>query len=282
MPVVQWMRWGGVLLLVAAEPVAAVQMAENDPSRIAEIEALGKAGDAPARQALQKHVLDRAAGPWERLLAVKALVLTRDGGLALLRMEEDSTLPEELRAAAGLACASSLDADVRAQAARLLPLPKTKDGQSVPPLSKLFEMKGDAKAGGLVYRNESGAQCISCHQIREEGKMVGPPLTTIGDKLSKRQLYESILAPSAAIPNGYEQWIVRTKDGKAFTGIVVEDTKERVNIRDSKGDYHDVPAADVTKRIRQRLSMMADNAVGLVTLQELVDLVEFLAQQQDK
>ena len=53
-------------------------------------------------------------------------------------------------------------------------------------------------------------------------------------------------------------------------------------IRIVKAEYHDIPAANVARKMRQRMAMMADNAVNLMTSQELVDLVEFLAQQKER
>jgi mono/diheme cytochrome c family protein len=102
--------------------------------------------------------------------------------------------------------------DVRQAAAEVLPLPKARGGASLPPVAELVKRKGDAKAGRAVFAGTG--TCGKCHVVNGEGKSVGPDLSGIGAKLSPLALYESILAPSAAISHNYETWTVVTDDGR--------------------------------------------------------------------
>src|SRR5262245_23139300 len=169
---------------------------------------LGTQGDVAQ---LQGVVLDIKASLAEREAAVKSLAKSKTGGKALLDLVDKNALPAELRATTSFALAASPDADIRTMGEAKLPRPKSKDGAALPPIGVLVEKKGDAKAGAAVFRNNSGGpNCIGCHQIGDEGRQVGPPLTTIGNKLSREQLFEAVLTPSAAILMSYELWIVRT------------------------------------------------------------------------
>lgn len=156
----------------------------------------------------------------------------------------------------------------------------TKDGQTLPSMAQLALLSGDAKAGETVFRNASAANCIRCHQIGEQGGIIGPPLTVIGQKLSKAQLYESILYPSAAIEMGYETWVVKTKDGQVLTGRKVEDTDDHVTILDTDGKYHDVPVEKIDRKVQQKISLMPEGLTAAMTKQDLVNLVEFLSQRK--
>lgn len=147
----------------------------------------------------------------------------------------------------------------------------------MPPVVELLKLTGDAKAGAVVFRDTRGAHCVTCHQIKDEGKMIGPPLTTIGEKLSKQQLYESILTPSAAILMGYENWVVKTKKGQIQDGLLVEDTDDHVTLKDTQGEYHDFPATDIAVKVKQTVSIMPDGLTPAMTRQDLVNLVEYLA-----
>ena len=153
----------------------------------------------------------------------------------------------------------------------------TKDGQTLPAMTSLSLMTGDAKAGEAVFRNVNGANCIRCHQLGDTGGIVGPPLTVIGQKLTKPQLYESILYPSAAIEMGYETWIVKTKDGELFTGRKTEDNDSHVTILDVDSKYHDIPVDKIDRKVQQKISMMPEGLTQTMTRQDLVNLVEFLA-----
>ncbi|MBI3854740.1 MAG: c-type cytochrome, partial [Planctomycetes bacterium] len=226
-------------------------------------------------------VLDIKASLPDREAAVKSLGRTKPGGLALLDLAAKNQLPAELRATASFAVAASGDADVRSKGAQVLPLPKSKDGKALPPLAELVDKKGDAKAGAAVFRNNSGGpNCIGCHQIGDEGRQVGPPLTTIANKLSREQLFESILTPSAAILMSFELWIVRTKDGDIKTGIKTEENDDHITLKDNNGEYLDIPLSKIAEKKQSALSMMPDDITKTMSIQDLVDVVEYLTQQK--
>jgi len=230
---------------------------------------------------LQGVLLDIKASLAEREAAVKTLAKTKAGGQALLDLVDRNALPAELRATTSFALAASPDADLRSKGELKLPRPKSKDGTALPPIGVLLEKKGDAKAGAAVFRNNSGGpNCIGCHQIGDEGRQVGPPLTTIGNKLSREQLFESILTPSAGILMSYELWIVRTKDGDIKTGIKAEDTDDHITLKDNNGEYLDIAVDKIADKKQSMLSMMPDDITKTMSIQELVDVVEYLTRQK--
>jgi len=152
---------------------------------------------------------------------------------------------------------------------------KTKDGKILPSMDALSKLTGDPKAGAAVFRN-TAVNCIKCHQIGDDGNMIGPPLTVIGGKLSKPQLYEAILYPSAAIEMGYETFVVKTKDGEVYAGLKVEDTPDHITIKDTDGKYHDIEPAKIQKQVKQSISLMPEGLNEAMTQQDLVNLVEYL------
>ena len=156
----------------------------------------------------------------------------------------------------------------------------TKDGRRLPAIAYLATLGGDPVAGEKVFRNPNGANCIRCHQIGTEGGIVGPPLTVIGQKLTKVQLYDSILHPSAEILMGYETWVVRTKSGDTLSGRKTEETDDHVTLLDADGKYHDIPAAQVDRKVKQNISLMPEGVSQTMTRQDLVDLVEFLSAKK--
>ena len=235
-------------------------------------------GDIPQ---LLGVVQDVKAPLADREAAVKNLGKTKPGGLALLDLASRTQIPAELKATAAFAVAACPDADVRTKGEQLLPRPKSKDGKALPPISELAEMKGDAKAGASVFRNNNGGpNCIGCHQIGDEGRQVGPPLTTIGNKLSKEQFYEAILTPSASILMSFELWIVRTKDGDIKTGIKAEDTDDHITLKDNNGEYIDIPVSKIAEKKQSALSMMPEDITKSMSIKDLVDVVEYLQLQK--
>jgi putative heme-binding domain-containing protein len=153
---------------------------------------------------------------------------------------------------------------------------KDKAGKVLPPYEKLAEVRGDAKKGAAVYRNPQGVNCIRCHQIGDEGGEIGPPLTTIGEKLSRAQLLESILYPSNAILMGFENWLVKTKDGEIHEGLLASETPELLTLKTVEGKYDDIKVENIEKKIQQNISIMPDGLQTALTQQELTDLLEYL------
>jgi len=226
-------------------------------------------------------VLDIKAPLPERETAIKTLGRSKAGALALLALVDKNGMPAELKATAAFAVAACVDVDIRKKGESKLPLPKSRDGKALPPIPDLVEMKGDAKAGALVFRNNNGGpNCIGCHQIGDEGKQVGPPLTTIGTKLSREQFFEAILTPSASILMSFELWIVRTRDGDIKTGIKTEDTDDHLTLKDNNGEYIDIPTEKIAEKKQSALSMMPEDITKAMTLKDLVDVVEYLSQQK--
>ncbi len=158
----------------------------------------------------------------------------------------------------------------------------SKDGSSLPPVAELTKLPGDAKAGEAVFSNAGGAKCIACHQIGTKGQMLGPPLTTIGQKLNKAQLYEAILTPSSGILMGYENWVVKTKKGAIVSGLKTSETPDGITIKDTAGKYYDLAVNDIAKQAKQKISIMPENLSQTMTQRELVDLVEYLAELKNK
>jgi putative heme-binding domain-containing protein len=228
-------------------------------------------------EAALRKVQDPTQALADREAAVKSLARSLAGARGLFRLADEGKLPQELRATAVFALAESPEAEVRKEADQRLPRPKSRDGTPLPPIAELATRKGDAKKGAEVFRrSQGGPNCIACHMIGDEGKPIGPPLNTIGTKLGREQLYESILTPSAAILMSYEVWAVRTNDGDVKTGIKAEDTDDHVTLKDSTGEYLDIPVGKIAEKKMLSMSMMPDDLTRTMGIQELVDVIEYL------
>jgi putative membrane-bound dehydrogenase-like protein len=208
------------------------------------------------------------------------------GIVAALPEQPKVTVTDDLTVAAAptpAATGQAPRADVSKQAAVLTPsgLPekelKSKDGQTLPSLYDLAKLTADAKAGAAVFKNVQGANCVKCHQVGDVGQMIGPPLNVVGVKLTKPQLYEAILYPSAQILMEYETWVVRTKSSDVWSGLKVEDTPDHITIKDTDAKYHDVPKDQIDKLVKQTISLMPEGLNEAMTKQDLVNLVEYLS-----
>jgi mono/diheme cytochrome c family protein len=59
--------------------------------------------------------------------------------------------------------------------------------------------------------------CVTCHNLDDPGRLVGPSLYDAGKRLSTGQLYESILEPNATVAEGFPQGVMKaTLSGVGF------------------------------------------------------------------
>lgn len=71
-------------------------------------------------------------------------------------------------------------------------------------------------ASAVVSENLSGKElvskylCITCHSFDSPAKLLGPSLYDVGKRLSRAELYESILDPDAKIAPGFQKGLMST------------------------------------------------------------------------
>lgn len=234
-------------------------------------------GDAaPKVPALKKLALDAKAPLREREQAAAALAADKEGGLFLLGLAGQEKLPRELEGAVSGAIFRNPDLGVRGLATQYFKRP-AKDGAAFPPIADLVKMKGNAANGKKVFFADSAA-CGKCHKFGDEGGDVGPPLTEIRGKLSRPEVFDAILNPAAVISFGYEGWLLVTRDDEVFSGIILAEGEE-VILKESSGAERAVPAKSIKVRKQLTSSLMPDNISLGLSVQDLVDLAEFLLEE---
>ena len=247
----------------------------GDPAEADEtLAALATAADARTVELLMDAVEDAELSLSARRGAIRALGGVRPGGLALQKMAETGEYDPLLKEALAATLHSARWKDVRAQAVKLFPLPPGRDSEPLPPLSELLEKKGDVVSGRIAFH--STGTCAKCHVVNGIGLNIGPELSEIGRKLSKPALFESVLYPSAAISHNYETWTVLDVNGNITTGLLVSETPDEIQLKDEKGLVRTIAVADIDERARQPISLMPADLQKVLSVQELVDIVEFM------
>jgi len=153
-------------------------------------------------------------------------------------------------------------------------VPPAKGGKKPPPVSELLARKGNPVNGKSLFAG--AGTCAKCHIVNGEGKAVGPNLSGIGVKLSREALYESILAPSAAISHSYETFTALLEDGRSVTGLLISQSPEKIVIRGADSIDVTLPAGEVEELVKQPVSLMPADLATTLSPDELVDLVAWL------
>jgi putative heme-binding domain-containing protein len=92
---------------------------------------------------------------------------------------------------------------------------------------KMEDLERDLFADSNQHNFERGktmfreAMCIRCHRMGFDGASVGPDLTSLGRRFSRRDMLETILIPSKVVAEQYRLAKVQTKDGQILTGQII-------------------------------------------------------------
>jgi putative heme-binding domain-containing protein len=136
---------------------------------------------------------------------------------------------------------------------------------------------GDAGRGREIFADASGVACVRCHRAGQDGGDTGPDLSGIGAQFDKRALAESILFPSKAVREGYQQVEIETNDNETVYGLVRTEDNESLVIRDASGAARQIAKTEIKSRRNSELSLMPEGLQAGLSLQEFADLVEYLA-----
>jgi putative membrane-bound dehydrogenase-like protein len=263
-----------------SELIDASLKSDEDDQAVRTARALRTARDERAVDMLLDALGDPARELEVRRHAAQALGSTERGANVLVGMLKDGDVDEELLPAAAAALAGARWKGVREEVAKLFPAPAGKDEEPLPSIAVLKSRDGDAARGKQVF--EMHGTCNKCHVVRGQGREVGPNLSGIGAKLSRTALLESILYPSAGISHNYASYAMALKSGKVVTGLLMNETAKSVTIRDVEGIDHILKTTDIAAQETQKVSLMPADLQKAMTVQELLDLVEYLGTLRDE
>ena len=126
----------------------------------------------------------------------------------------------------------------------------------------------------VVFRNES-AQCTRCHNIgTAKAEVVGPHLSGVGARLTREQLVQSLVDPSARLSPGYGQVSLTLKNGQKLQGLLREETDTTIAVEDATRGLQRVQIADVASRVNG-VSAMPDMD-ALLSPRQIRDVVAYL------
>ena len=86
----------------------------------------------------------------------------------------------------------------------------------------------------------------------------------------------SILNPDAGISFGFEGEVIETSDGRTFSGYVLNETSDKVELRLIGGIHQSISKTDIKSRNFSVNSLMTPNLHTAMGQDKLTDLVEFL------
>jgi putative heme-binding domain-containing protein len=134
---------------------------------------------------------------------------------------------------------------------------------------------GDSRRGRRVVMEGAAAQCTKCHTFGTgPGASVGPSLREVGSRLTREQLLESLLEPSAQIAPGFGAVQVTLKNGQRVFGTLREETNAYIVVDAGTGPSR-IVKTNIARRTNGPSAMPPMGSV--LTRRELRDVIEYLS-----
>jgi putative heme-binding domain-containing protein len=120
-------------------------------------------------------------------------------------------------------------------------------------------------------------QCLMCHRMGDEGGSVGPELTAIASRFSRRDILESIIEPSKVISEQYANTDFVLSNGSILSGRIVSETTDKIVIRPSMlaTDTREISKSEIKSREISKISPMPPGLLSMLTKQEILDLLAY-------
>lgn len=155
---------------------------------------------------------------------------------------------------------------------------KLKSIQAVDDPMANYEMAlqgGNVRAGYRYFNESTTGQCIKCHTVNGAGSNVGPDLSHIGSQLTRQEILQAMVDPTARLAPGYGVVTLTLKDGSEVFGKLDKESDKELVLITSDAEPLKIPLERIAKRknIPSSMPVMTDK----MTKREMRDVVEFLA-----
>lgn len=123
------------------------------------------------------------------------------------------------------------------------------------------------------------AQCLACHRFGNEGGGVGPDLTAVATRFSRRDILESILDPSKVVSEQFQNTTVELRDGEDVTGRLVAETQSELTLVPDQLHPEKKVVIDKSKiksKAFSKVSPMPEGLANILEKDEILDLLAFL------
>lgn len=151
------------------------------------------------------------------------------------------------------------------------------DAKADDPVSQYSEVLegGNSGKGWEVFYQHEAAQCVRCHSVFELGGNAGPNLKGVAKRLSRKELLQSMVDPSAQLAAGFGVVLLDLKNGEKVNGTLMQETSIALIIKPGQGETLTVRKSEISERRNMPSSMPAMGT--LLTKRELRDVLAFIA-----
>lgn len=130
---------------------------------------------------------------------------------------------------------------------------------------------GDPAKGKAVFKTV----CSVCHLLDGVGVNFGPDLHSISHQ-TKINILTMILNPNHDIAAGYEGYTIETNDGRAFAGIIENESDDNIILKSAGGVVQTILKSNVKSMAPMPVSLMPEGLETSLNKDDMADLIEYI------
>ncbi|HLU46700.1 MAG TPA: c-type cytochrome, partial [Planctomycetota bacterium] len=214
----------------------------------------------------------RSSTPPIRAAILDATIARGDSAALLLdRIEAGTILPREIDPARRRRLLEHARADLRERARALIAAGDASESERAKTIERLLPAAsagGDASRGIAVFEE----RCATCHRLAGRGHAVGPDLETVSGR-SPEALLVDLVDPNRAVEDRFTAYAVVTNDGRALSGIVVEETSVALTLLGQDGRREVVPRVEIAVLESSGASLMPEGLEAELSPEDVASLI---------
>lgn len=143
--------------------------------------------------------------------------------------------------------------------------------QVVEQYRQALTLKGDPEKGHQIFLSS----CSACHQKGNEGRALGPDLSSVVDH-PEEKILTNILNPNVDIQPGYQAYSCRLKSGGDLFGLIASETAHSITMKMPDGSERIVLRKDIAALSATGISLMPDGLEAAISVEDMAHLIRFL------
>lgn len=118
--------------------------------------------------------------------------------------------------------------------------------------------------------------CFACHTTEDGQELLGPTLNGLGNRMSREEIYESIMNPSAIIKPSMEGTKITLKDGKVLLGRIVNANEQQFDLMLIGNKVFQVKRTEIATIETQKKSLMYEGLIKNLPKADQESLLDYL------
>ncbi len=107
---------------------------------------------------------------------------------------------------------------------------------------------------------------------------MGPDLTSLTSRFSRKEILQSIVHPSHIVPSQYAAKSILLEDGRQIIGIVAPGPNGQISVLKDDGDKVSISEQDIDEILPSKISAMPTGLFNELTLKDIADLFAFVSE----